>query len=129
MQICLLTKIKIGNWHIYGQAYHSMIRKIFNISGKDWQLAAIPKKLFLAISTSQTDCNLSKYFFCFSFFNEHFLSNLIAISQNISSAFDFPSNIFYRIWLQNTVPWHYQRFDILWKIHIITYCNIFILIR
>ena len=26
MQICLLTKRKIGNWHIYGQAYHLMLR-------------------------------------------------------------------------------------------------------
>ena len=25
MQICLLTKRKIGNWHIYGQAYHFML--------------------------------------------------------------------------------------------------------
>ena len=39
----IMTKRKIGNWHIYGQAYHSMIWKTFNISGKDWQLAAIPK--------------------------------------------------------------------------------------
>ena len=45
MQICLLTKRKIGNWHIYGQAYHSMIWKTFNISGEDWQLAAIPKRV------------------------------------------------------------------------------------
>ena len=26
MQICLLTKRKIRNWHIYGQAYHFMLR-------------------------------------------------------------------------------------------------------
>ena len=47
MQICLLTKIKIGNWHIYGQAYHFMLRTamvFLNTSGKDWQLAAIPKR-------------------------------------------------------------------------------------
>ena len=49
MQICLLTK-KIGNWHIYGQAYHFMLRTamvFLNTSGKDWQLAAIPKTLFI----------------------------------------------------------------------------------
>ena len=46
MQICLLTKRKIGNWHIYGQAYHFLLRTamvFLNTSGKDWQLAAIPK--------------------------------------------------------------------------------------
>ena len=36
----------IGNWHIYGHAYHLMLKTAMvylNISGKDWQLAAIPK--------------------------------------------------------------------------------------
>ena len=46
MQIFLLTKRKIGNWHIYGQAYHLMLKTpmvYLNLSAKNWQLAAIPK--------------------------------------------------------------------------------------
>ena len=36
MQICFMTKTKKQHRHIYGQAYHSMVGKIFNTSGEDW---------------------------------------------------------------------------------------------
>ena len=42
-----------GNWHIYGQAYHLMLKTamvFLNTSGKDWQLAAIPKNETLILA-------------------------------------------------------------------------------
>ena len=68
IQICLLTKRKIGNWHIYGQAYHLMLKTamiFLKSSGEDWQLAAIPKISHL---WSPVYCKILKLFESWIFF-------------------------------------------------------------